>query len=123
MVASSVPPGEMGVLGSSNSVLWMSVAELMSIKSACLSGHEAIRYDPVMQITRVLLISRLVVISTVTVGITRKNKEDILANEVQLARRKRLALAALWEGNDPLADKRWGCGRRRYIKCDQTCEA
>ena len=123
MVASSVPPGEMGVLGSSNSVLWMSVAELMSIKSACLSGHEAISYDRTMQITRGSLVSGLVVISAVTIGITGENKEDIVANEVELARRKCLALAALREGNDPLADKRWCCGGRRYIKCNQTCEA
>ena len=123
MVASSVPPGEMGVLGSSNSVLWMSVAELMSIKSACLSGHEAISYDRTMQITRGLLVSRLVVISAVTIGITGENKEDIVANEVELARRKRLALAALWEGNDPFADKGWSSGGRRYIECNQACEA
>lgn len=123
MAASSVPPGEMGVLGSSNSVLWMSVAELMSIKSACLTGHEAVSCDRGMQVTRGLLVSRVVVVSAVAIGITGENKENVVADEVQLARRKRLALAALWKGDDPFANKGRSCGGRRNIKCDQTCVA
>ena len=56
-----------------------------------------------------------------TITVAREDEEDVLADEVQLARRKRLALLCLWQRDNPLSNQR---GLRsegaRDVEGDQT---
>lgn len=47
------------------------------------------------------------IVIAVSFAVSREDKEDRGADEMQLACGDGLALAGLWEGHDPLADKRW----------------
>ena len=57
------------------------------------------------------------------VSVSRENEEEVIANEVRLALREGIALAALWKGNDPFTNKRRSDSRVRNVERQKTSEA
>ena len=68
ILASRTPPGEMGLLGSSNWVPWISVADAMENRSACLP-LKSVPYCADND-TNSLLVLRLIVIIPVAISVT-----------------------------------------------------
>lgn len=90
MLLARVPLTAIGFAGLSNLLPRMLVAREMSIKSACLCGGQDFDNE---KRSNNALVRRLVAAPSVSVPITSKDEENVLANEMHFGLSERVSLA------------------------------